>query len=99
MGKRKIVWSHRARIRLFEIMDYFAERNKSKTYSVKLYRKFNKELKLILKHPDLGIKTDIESVRGLIIGDYIIFYEDTLDKIIVHTIWDSRQNPDELKVK
>ena len=99
MGKRKIVWSHRARIRLFEIMEYFAERNKSKTYSVKLYRKFNKEIKFLQKHPDLGIKTEIESVRGFIIGDYIIFYEATQDKIIVHTIWDSRQNPDDLKIK
>jgi len=80
-------------------MEYFAERNKNKTYSVKLYRKFNKELKLLLRHPDLGIKTDLESVRGLIVGDYIIFYEETLDKIIVHTIWDNRQNPADLKVK
>jgi len=99
MVRRKIVWSHLARIRLFEIMEYFAERNKSKTYSEKLYRKFNKELKLLLKHPDLGIKTEIESVRGLIVGDYILFYEESQDKIIVHTLWDSRQNPDALKVK
>lgn len=99
MVKRKIVWSHLARIRLFEIMEYFAERNKSKAYSEKLYRKFNKELKLLLKHPDLGIKTEIESVRGLIVGDYIIFYEEFQDKIIVHTLWDSQQNPLDLKVK
>ncbi len=99
MAKRKIIWSHRARIRLFEILEYFAERNKSKTYSEKLYRRLNKELKLLIKHPDLGIKTEIESVRGLIIGDYILFYEDINDKIIVHTLWDSRQNPADLEVK
>jgi plasmid stabilization system protein ParE len=99
MVKRKIVWSHRARIKLYEILKYFADRNKSKTYSEKLYRKFNKELRLLYKHPELGIKTEIDSVRGLIIGDYIIFYEDTVDKIIVHSIWDSRQNPDDLNIK
>jgi hypothetical protein len=47
----------------------------------------------------LGIKTEIETVRGLIIGDYIIFYEDTDEMIIVHTLWGSRQNPDSLKIK
>ncbi|NJO89348.1 MAG: type II toxin-antitoxin system RelE/ParE family toxin [Chloroflexia bacterium] len=99
MAKHTIVWSHRAKIKLYEILEYFVERNKSKTYSEKLYRKFNKELRLLKKQPDLGIKTDIENVRGLIIGDYIIFYEETDDLIIVHTIWDSRQDPDNLKIK
>jgi len=69
MAKRKIVWSHRARIKLFDILKYYNERNKSNRYSEKLYQKFNKELRLLYKHPDLGIKTEIESVRGLIIGD------------------------------
>jgi len=99
MAKRKIVWSHRARIKLYEILKYFADRNKSKTYSEKLYRKFNKELRLLHKQPDLGIKTEIDSVRGLIIGDYIIFYENTVYNIIVHSIWDSRQNPEDLNIK
>ncbi|MDZ7606078.1 MAG: type II toxin-antitoxin system RelE/ParE family toxin [Cyclobacteriaceae bacterium] len=100
MAKRKIVWSHLARIRLLEILEYFAVRNGNKIYSgEKLYRIFKKELKLLLNHPDLGIKTDIASVRGLIVGDYILYYEETTDAIIVHTIWDSRQDPDKLKMK
>lgn len=61
--------------------------------------KFRTELKLLLKQPDLGIKTDMKNVRGLIIEDYIIYYEKYKDKIIIHTIWDSRQNPDDLVIK
>jgi len=99
MAKRKIVWSHRARIKLIQILTYFADRNKSKIYSGKLYRRINKELKLLVKHPDLGIKTEIDSVRGLIIGDYILFYEITADKIIILTLWDCKQNPQDLKIK
>ncbi len=98
MAKRLIIWSHRAKIRLFEILEYFEKRNKSKAYSEKLYRKFNKELKLLLKHPDLGIKTDFDSIRGLIVDDYILFYEETNESIIIHTVWDSRQDPDKLKL-
>ncbi len=99
MVARKIIWSNSAKIKLYEILKYFAERNKSKTYSEKLYKKFNKEIRLLIKHPDLGIRTEIESIRGLIIGDYILFYQVTDEAIIIHTLWDSRQNINDLKIK
>jgi len=99
MAKRKIIWSHRARIKLLMILEFYSERNKSKTYSKKLYAKFNKELLLLLKQPEIGIKTELETVRGLIVEEFILFYEVTAEMIIVHTLWDSRQNPTDLKIK
>lgn len=99
MGKRKIIWSHRAQIKLFEILEFYAERNKSKAYSIKLYKKIRKELSLLYKQPELGIKTELPSVRGLIIDEYVLFYEITTDEIIVHTVWDCRQNPNDLIIK
>jgi toxin YoeB len=99
MAKRKIVWSGRAKKRLYEILEFFIERNKSKSYSIKLYKLLNKEVKLLLKYPDLGLKTSEESVRGLIIDNFIIYYEITDDKIIIHTIWDCRQDPDSKIIK
>jgi len=36
MGKKKVVWTRRAEIQMFAIMDYYAERNKSDDYSLKL---------------------------------------------------------------
>lgn len=86
MGKRKIIWSHRTRIKLFEILDFYIERNKSKSFSSKLYYKLRKEIKLLEKQPNLGIKTDDKAIMGLIVIDYIIFYETTNDLIIIHTI-------------
>jgi toxin YoeB len=99
MAKRKIVWSDRAKKRLYGILEFYIERNKSKSYSIKLYKLLNKEVKLLLKYPDLGLKTSEESVRGLIIDTYIIYYEVTEDKIIIHTIWDCRQDPDSKIIK
>lgn len=99
MAKRKIIWSHSAKTKLFEILDFFTERNKSKKYSVKLYKKITDALKLLQKHPDLGKKTDIDSVRGIIVGDYILFYESTKDSLFVLVIWDTRQNPNKLEIK
>ena len=99
MAQSKIIWSHRARIKLYSILEFYADRNKSKIYSAKLYTRFNKEIKLLAKHPNLGIKTEVESVRGLIVGEFIIYYEHQDDTIIIHTIWDSRQNPDNLTIR
>jgi len=99
MAKRKIIWSHRAEIKLFKILEFYAERNKSRAYSAKLYQRLNKELKILLKQPNVGLNTEIESVRGLIVDDYILFYEYDNEKIIVHSIWDCRQNPDDLRIK
>jgi plasmid stabilization system protein ParE len=99
MAKRKIVWSNRAKIRLFAILDFYIVRNNSKTYSIKLQKLISKEVNLLLKQPDLGLKTSEDTTRGLIIENYIGYYEITDDKIIIHTIWDSRQNPDNKIIK
>ena len=99
MAKRKIVWSDRAKKRLYGILEFYIQRNKSKTYSTKLQRLIDKEVKLLIKHPDIGLKTTEDTTRGLIIQDYIVYYETTDDKIIIHTIWDSRQNPDNKIIK
>ena len=81
------------------ILEFYSERNKSKTYSKKLYTKFNKELSLLVNQPEIGIKTELEAVRGLIVEGFILFYEVTTDMIIVHTLWYNRQNPSELRIK
>jgi plasmid stabilization system protein ParE len=99
MAKRKIVWSHKAQIKLFQILDFYTYRNKSKTYSKKLYKRLVKESKLLIDHPEIGKLTDDDSVRGLIVDVFVLYYEDTSDKIIIHTIWDTRQNPNDLKIK
>ena len=99
MDKRKIVWSNRAKIRLFAILDFYIVRNNSKTYSIKLQKLISKEVNLLLKQPDLGLKTSEDTTRGLIIENYIVYCEITDDKIIIHTIWDSRQNPDNKIIK
>jgi len=96
MAKRKIIWSHRAKIKLFKILDFYTERNKSVVYSKKLYKKFTHELTKLIKQPEIGIKTDFESIRGLIVDDFILFYEITDESIVIHTVWDCRQDPNEL---
>jgi plasmid stabilization system protein ParE len=99
MAGRKIIWSPVAKRKLFLILEYFIERNQSNTYSLKLYNLFQKELTLLEHNPDIGIKTDLANIRGLIVSDYTLFYEVTDTNITVQTIWDNRQDPDDLKIK
>lgn len=99
MGKRKVIWSQRARIKLFVILDFYKTRNKSTDYSQKLFKSFNKSLAALVHQPNIGITTEIESVRGLIVQNFILFYEIQDDFIIVHTLWDCRQHPDDLIIK
>ena len=96
MTARKIIWSHKANIKLFLILEFYSERNKSATYSKRIFRKFKKELSLLKTQPDLGTKTDDKQIRGLIVEDFIMFYEATIDTIIVHSVCDCRQNPKNL---
>jgi plasmid stabilization system protein ParE len=96
MVKRKIIWTLKAKNQLFSILEYFAERNKSKTYSLKLHKKIKSEILVILKQPNIGKQTDILNIRGLIIENYIVFYELLDSNIIILNIWDCRQNPENL---
>ena len=99
MAKRKIIWSHKAKIKLSEILEFYYRRNKSKSYSQKLYSEIKKSVRLLKKQPRLGIKTDDSTIRALIIGEFIVFYEFNKTEIIVHSVWDCRQNPDDLRFK
>lgn len=98
MAKRKIIWSSRAKVDLFEILDFFYQRNGTKTYSKKLNLTFRKSVRLLVKHSELGVPTDIQNIRNLIEGDYSIFYKIESESIEILTIWDNRQNPDQLNI-
>ena len=99
MARRKIIWSHHAQIKLYGILEFYIERNKSKIYSEKLYKTIYKEIKILLKQPDIGLKTDFENIRCLIVSDYMIYYESVNEGIIIHSVWDCRQNPDDIFIK
>lgn len=72
MAKREIIRTKISEIQLQEILEFFTNRNKSSKYSRKLYKKIKAELQTVSKNPELGIKTKIDLIRGLIIDDYIL---------------------------
>lgn len=94
MAKR-IVWTENAHNERKEILLYWKNHNQSTTYSKKLNELIKKAIQLISAHPHIGRKTDVENVRVKLVRDYLLFYEETVDKIIILSIWDNRRNPDE----
>ena len=99
MVKRKIIWSLRAKEDLFEILDFYYKRNGTKTFSIKLHSDFRKNIKILEKHPEIGIKTDIENVRNLIDGNFSVFYEILDISIDILSILDNRQDLENVHLK
>jgi plasmid stabilization system protein ParE len=93
MVKYKIEWSIEARLDLIDILEFYINRNSSNSFSKKLNSKINRSLKLLAKNTLIGLKSQIESVRALITGDYQIVYEISDNIILIVMIWDCRRDP------
>ena len=96
--RREIVWTINSEIQLRKILYYFTQRNKSSKYSQKLYKQFKSQLRIVAQRPQIGIKTKLANIRGIIIDNYILFYEISDDKIFVLKVWDCRQSPEKLNI-
>ncbi len=99
MAKYKISWSVEAETDLTEILEFYIQRNKTASYSKKLYSKIKKDISAISKNPNLGIGTEFDTVRALITGNYQIIYEITEDNIVISMLWDCRRNPEDKKIR
>jgi toxin YoeB len=95
MAKFKIEWSAEAAEDLKDILNFYAERNGTTSYSKKLNSQIQKSIKHIIRYPYLGKPTECEGVRALITGDYQIIYEVFDQLLLIIMIWDDRRNPED----
>jgi plasmid stabilization system protein ParE len=95
---RKIIWSEKAQTFRREILEYWFHRTKSRQYSKKLNSLFRDAIKLIKIYPELGKPTSAPNIRFKIVYDYLMFYEENPTQIMILSIWDSRRNPEKLKL-
>ncbi len=98
MAKHKIEWSVEAKADLYNILEFYINRNGTTTYSKKLNTKINKSIRLISKNPFIGTKTNYTAVRALITGNYQIIYEVFEQLILIIMIWDCRRSPDDKRI-
>lgn len=72
---KEIRWPVRADQERLEILEYWANRNKSTIYSIKLNRLFNEQVEQLTKLSELGKPTNIPFVRVVILRDYLLYYK------------------------
>ncbi|ODS83183.1 MAG: addiction module toxin RelE [Cytophagaceae bacterium SCN 52-12] len=96
---RRIIWSKRAVLERQEILLYWVERNKSKSYSIKLNKLISEEIKILAKNPFIGRETDDADIRIKVVRDYLLFYEVRDNELHILSLWDSRRNPGSFQLK
>lgn len=90
----KLEWTERAIEHIVEILEYWEERNGSKTYSIKLYSWVETTLAILTKHPESGRITDNNRLYKKIVKDYFIYYTFDTEILTVIAIIDMRRDPD-----
>ncbi len=92
MAKRKVVWTKEALENIYQIMDYYTNRNKSTLYSSRLY----KEIQIKLKTLDFSVaypkKTPISSMYYLTHNHIFVGFDIINNNIIVQLVIDDRRS-------
>jgi len=99
MAKRKrIIWTPQAKIDRFDILKFYSDAG----ISIKSLRKIDSQFRNTIRHlsvfPNLGKSFGNQNERIIYKGYYIIIYKILEDSIQIMQIWDSRRNPDDLKL-
>lgn len=95
MDKRVIIWTLSSTKGLKTIFSYYNSRNRSNTYSRKLYEEMTLLMNKIAQFPFIGKMTDKENIRYAVVKEYLLFYQINDNDISVLKVWNSRRNPTE----
>lgn len=94
---KQVIWSNKAKNDLFEILEYWHKRNKSKVYSNKLFLLISEAIEKLTSQQTPRRLTKFDEVYVKIIRDYKIFFKEDNTSLYIITIWDTRQNPEKLE--
>lgn len=95
MAKRKIIWTKTAKLERKDILAFWINKTKSKTYSTKLNTLFNEAVNLLSEQPKIGRLTNDKTTRINVVQDYLIFYAFNSKELIILSVWDGRRNEDD----
>ena len=98
MARRKIKWTLSDLKDKMIIYDYWIAKNKSIVYPQKIENLFQKVLFLLASFPYSGQKTTAKNIRIQVVKHYKLVYQITESTIVVLRVWDTRQNPESLKI-
>jgi len=88
----QIVCTVKAKDDLAAILEYWNNRNKSKSFSIKLTSLIFEQLNLLKEFPLIGRKTDIKNVSVKVIHNYLLYYEIVENTLYILTIQHQKQD-------
>lgn len=77
---KKVEWSRRAHEDRKEILLYWSHRNKSKTYSAKLFALFQQAVNRVA---EAFVKTAYKNVRMIVVREYLILFTEPNDHVLI----------------
>lgn len=92
MAKRRIIWTKSAVVERREILEYWADKTKSKRFSRKLDKLFIEAVNILSEYPKIGRLTNDSMTRIRIVRDYLIFYDFNDTVLVILSIWDARRD-------
>ncbi|GAB3004078.1 type II toxin-antitoxin system RelE/ParE family toxin [Cyclobacterium sp. 1_MG-2023] len=96
--KLKTIWSLEAIYEFEAICEYWDKRNNSNLYSRKLFKLTQEVIKIIEKHPKLGVNSNSANIKmRLVENNYYLIYKICDEHIEILKFWDTRQNPKKRK--
>ena len=93
----RVIWTRSAQADRRSILAYWRTRNGNSNYSLKLHARLRSAVNDLRRSPYLGRPSELEGIRQVVVGNYIVFYEAMPGFIIVHHIWDGRRDLPSLK--
>lgn len=98
MEKKKVIWTRKAEIQMYAIMDYYAERNKNDSYSIKLQIVIKQKLRKLDFTTTLPKKSSIKDLFYFTHNHISVFFLIHNEYIVVVLVWDERRNPNDLSI-
>lgn len=96
MAKRRVSWTSRADFELYEILNYYVKRNKSRVYSTKLRNSIKQKLKVLNFSIALPQKTTKPNIFYFTHNHISVFFSFQDNTVYVKSVWDERRNPQSL---
>ena len=99
MAERKgIVFAHKADNQISNILEYWYKQTGSTRYGRQLTIGLLQSVRLISSFPKIGKNIKGRAARAFVYKHYQIIYVENPEVIVILQVWDTRQDPDELKL-
>ncbi len=92
----EIIWTSKAQTERQQILEFWAQKNSSKAYSIKLDILFVQSIQKLSHQPIIAGKTDFKNVRVKVVREYLIFFEIIKKQLVVLSVWDGRRDSSKL---